>query len=219
MQTRRHGPIQVVQLCLVISICFGWFILASILSVIAGFPVTPVRDASLLGICLFEGLMALAALTVLRFSRFEIRTLIPIPSFGGTLHGAAITLGAIVITWPLYAIFGPNHSAIEQVTQMAAQSRITLPAAVVASLVNGAYEEVFLCGYILRAVEGFGVSIAIGLSMLVRLLYHLYQGPYGALAVVGFGLLASIYFWRTRQLWPVVFAHALADLLALAGAG
>ncbi len=123
-----------------------------------------------------------------------------------------------MITWPLYAIFGPNHFAIEQVTQMATQSRITLPAAAIASLVNGAYEEVFLCGYLLRAVEALGASIAICLSTLVRLLYHLYQGPYGALGVVGFGLLASIYFWRTRQLWPIVCAHALADLVGFAGA-
>ena len=219
MQTQSHKPIQVVQLCLVVSICFGWFIFASIQSVNAGFPITRVRDASLLDTCLFEGLMALAALAVLHLSRFELRTLIPVPSFGGTLRGAAITLASIVVTWALYAIFGRNHSAIAQITQIAAQSLVTLPVALVWSLCNGTYEEVFLCGYMLRAVEGLGALSAIGLSTLVRLLYHLYQGPYGALAAVGFGLVASIYFWRTRQLWPVVFAHAFADLIALAGPG
>jgi membrane protease YdiL (CAAX protease family) len=219
MQTQSDAPVRVVPLVLVISICFGWFIFASIQSVLDGFPVTPFYDATLWGICLFEVLMTVVALTVLRLSGFNVRSLIPAPSARGTMHGAGIALGALVLSWPLAALFGADHPAIEHVTEMAAQSRVTLPAALAVSVVNGAYEEIFLCGYVLRAVERLGASMAIGLSTLIRLLYHLYQGPYGALAVVGFGLLASIYFWRTRQLWPIVFAHASTDLVALAGDG
>ena len=45
------------------------------------------------------------------------------------------------------------------------------------------------------------------------MLYHLYQGPLGAVWVLGFGLVMSLYYVRTRKLFPVVIAHVLADIV------
>ena len=84
------------------------------------------------------------------------------------------------------------------------------------SLLNGLYEETFLLGYLIRGFSAAGASFALGLNVLVRLLYHLYQGPMGAVSVVIFGLVVGYYYWRTRVLWPAVFAHMLADVLGLA---
>lgn len=94
---------------------------------------------------------------------------------------------------------------------MVAGAQISLGPLLAMSLVNGIYEEVFLLGYLQRALEGFGASFAVGVSLLVRVLYHLYQGPSGALYVLGFGLVLGLYFLRTRELWPVAFAHIFAD--------
>jgi membrane protease YdiL (CAAX protease family) len=49
--------------------------------------------------------------------------------------------------------------------------------------------------------------------LLVRVLYHLYQGPVGAVWVLAIGLVFGLYFMRTNQLWPPVFAHILWDIV------
>jgi membrane protease YdiL (CAAX protease family) len=46
-------------------------------------------------------------------------------------------------------------------------------------------------------------------------MYHLYQGPLGAILVLGFGVVVSLFYWRFRQVWPVMVAHMLADAAAL----
>jgi membrane protease YdiL (CAAX protease family) len=74
------------------------------------------------------------------------------------------------------------------------------------------FEELFLTGYLLRALIRFGASIAIGVPVLVRALCHLYQGPLGTMSVIGAGVVLGAYYWRKRQLWPVVFAHIFADI-------
>lgn len=81
------------------------------------------------------------------------------------------------------------------------------------AIVNGAYEEVFLLGFLMRGLRRFGASNAIGVSLLVRLLHHMYQGPLGALSVLVFGGVLSIFYWRKGQLFPAVFAHVLAHIV------
>jgi membrane protease YdiL (CAAX protease family) len=57
--------------------------------------------------------------------------------------------------------------------------------------------------------------VAINTSVVVRLLYHLYQGPIGIMTIVPMGLLYGYVYSRTRQLWPLVVAHVLVDLIGL----
>jgi membrane protease YdiL (CAAX protease family) len=35
------------------------------------------------------------------------------------------------------------------------------------------------------------------------------------LGVFAFGLIFALAYWRWRQLWPLIVAHSLSDLLAL----
>jgi len=49
----------------------------------------------------------------------------------------------------------------------------------------------------------------------VRLLYHLYQGPIGVLTAVPMGLLYGYIYSRTRQLWPMIVAHVLLIIVSL----
>lgn len=52
-------------------------------------------------------------------------------------------------------------------------------------------------------------------SVLIRVLYHLYQGldafPFHAM----YGLIQAYVFVRTGRLWPLIVSHALLDLYAL----
>ena len=63
--------------------------------------------------------------------------------------------------------------------------------------------------------RGAGMWIAINVSTVVRLLYHLYQGPIGVITIVPMGLLYGYLYARTRQLWPLIVAHVLLDIIGL----
>jgi uncharacterized protein len=84
------------------------------------------------------------------------------------------------------------------------------------SVVNAIAEELFVAGYVITALQPRrGMWVAINASVVVRLLYHLYQGPIGVLTSVPMGLLYGYLYSRTRQLWPLVVAHVLLVLVTL----
>jgi len=101
----------------------------------------------------------------------------------------------------------------------AADKNLSMELVFLASTVNGIFEETFVAGYIITALrEPRGVWTAINVSTVVRLLYHLYQGPLGILSVVPMGLLYGYFYTRTRQLWPLILAHVLIDIIGLSSA-
>jgi membrane protease YdiL (CAAX protease family) len=114
------------------------------------------------------------------------------------------------------AFLHANQLDVQPITVIAAKAKPTLFFILAVSILNGLYEETFLLGYLVRGFSAAGASFAVGLSILVRLLYHLYQGPVGAVSVVVFGLIVSYYYWRTPVLWPAVLAHTIADVIGLA---
>ncbi len=66
------------------------------------------------------------------------------------------------------------------------------------------------------AVQAASLAMAVNVSAVIRLSYHLYQGVAGVLAIVPLGLLFGFWFARTRQLWPLIVAHAILDFVAFA---
>ena len=94
--------------------------------------------------------------------------------------------------------------------------RLGLFEILVMSLVNGLFEEVFVCGYVLRALSPHtGILLAAAASCMIRFSYHLYQGavawPFHAVFAIIF---VSIYVVH-RQLWPLMTAHVVLDIAAL----
>ena len=57
------------------------------------------------------------------------------------------------------------------------------------------------------------VAAVVGVSLLVRVLYHLYQGPLGALSILVFGIVITVYFVMSNKLWPPVVCHVVADVV------
>ena len=83
-------------------------------------------------------------------------------------------------------------------------------------VINPIFEELIVVAYVIQAIEKkHGVTFAIGASVFIRLLYHLYQGPAAVVAILPMGVLFAVVYWRWRALWPLVVAHGLADLIAL----
>ncbi|QNH23135.1 CAAX protease self-immunity [Xanthomonas sp. GW] len=94
--------------------------------------------------------------------------------------------------------------------------KLSLAGVVVVSLINPIFEEVFVCAYVIRALQrNHSPAFAVNVSVAIRASYHLYQGPIGAISLVIVGLIFGWWFARTGRLWPAIIAHGLMDLLAL----
>lgn len=195
-------------------LCFGLSIAASVQAVIAGFPapIGSFSDASLVWLVVTEVVLGMAAILFLSLRGYPVASLLPAPTLRGTaagvgLYGAAWIVGALV-AMPFSG--GPGEQPIARMVQAATP---TLPVVVVMALVNGSFEEVFLLGVLLRGLRTHGRSFALGVMLLVRLLCHLYQGPWGAAYVLGIGLVFGLAYLRWQVLWPLVFAHVLWDIV------
>lgn len=205
------------EACLVVGICFGFFILISVDAVLQGFPTSgSFSDANLVSIMAIECVFGAIALAVLHFRGYSIQDLLPSPTWSGCLSGTILCVVALFGCWLVALFFPQNQLEMQPIAVIADNARPTLAFVIALSVLNGLYEETFLLGYLVRGFSAAGASFALGLSILVRLSYHLYQGPFGAVSVVVFGLIVSYYYWRTRVLWPAVFAHTLADVAGLA---
>ncbi|MFZ6653910.1 CPBP family intramembrane glutamic endopeptidase [Undibacterium sp. TJN19] len=210
-----QAPVHSGEIIAIITICFGLFILASLQAVALGFPAGGAfNDHVLLSMAYTECVLATVALVVLRIRGYTLASLWPVPDLRGSGIGilllAASYLG-LSIVYPLL----PVNSMVEQpIATIVSQSHPSFIGILLISIINGWYEETFLLAYLVRGLDRLGASTAIGISALVRLMYHLYQGPVGAVSVLVFGIIISTYYWRSRNLWPAVFAHMLADFVA-----
>jgi len=205
------------EAAIVVAIAFGWFILASLQAVAQGFPGSgSFSDASLLSLLMLEGVFGALALAFLHRRGHALQELLPTPTVAGCLVGAALCGGATLAWYIVAQAFPASQHQAQPIAEILGHARPSQAVAIALAMFNGLYEETFLLGYLVRSFAAAGASLALGLSLLVRVLYHLYQGPLGTVSVLVFGLVLSAYYWRTRRLWPAVFAHTLADALALA---
>jgi membrane protease YdiL (CAAX protease family) len=198
-----------------VLLCFGWFIVASLSALQNWRPGSgghAFTDNSFIAMIVLELVLAATAIAVLQARGYPLRTLYPQPSWSGALIGVGLVSGAravIMLVIPLVP-----HPAGMPIEEMTANAHVSLATLVPLSIVNGAYEEVFLLAYLMRGLRRYGASTALGIMLLVRLLYHAYQGPLGALSVGLYGAVVGVYYQRTGRLFPAVASHVMLDVAA-----
>ena len=79
--------------------------------------------------------------------------------------------------------------------------------------INSIFEEITVTAYVIEALGAQGAGLAITASTLLRFSYHLYQGPLASLSIVPLGLLFGMMFWRWRNIWPLIVAHTIANVV------
>jgi membrane protease YdiL (CAAX protease family) len=84
-------------------------------------------------------------------------------------------------------------------------------------IVNSIFEEFILIGYLFKRLEKYHPVIIIGLSMLIRQLYHTYQGWLSLVMILPTGLVFGYYYYKYKKLWPVIIAHGFSNLIAFLG--
>ena len=216
----KHPHISLPQALMIVVICFGYFILGSVSAISSGALESGgdgavFSDNMFISIMMLEVVLACTALAVLRASKFPLASLLPRPSWNGVGVGLLLYAATCVACLVVDALAGAR--AAEPVESMVEQAHVSLLVLLPLALINGTFEEVFLLAYLQRGLRRFGGSNAVGISVLVRLLYHLYQGPVGATKMLMVGLVFSLYYFRTGRLFPVVASHVVADVVPFLG--
>jgi membrane protease YdiL (CAAX protease family) len=207
-----------VEFLVVIMWAFGLPIFTSILSIGQPQGAAVFSDAALIGTVVFELMVAAGLIWFLRVREWTLEKVGLGVDGRGTLWGIALlaavyALSAVV---QLLAQFLPidMNSIVAQIPRSDGQLSMEVVFAV--SVVNGIFEEAFVAGYAITALQqARGMWIAINVSTAVRVLYHLYQGPFAFLTIVPMGLLFGYVYARTRRLWPLIVAHVLLDIAGL----
>lgn len=86
---------------------------------------------------------------------------------------------------------------------------------VLLSAINAVVEEFLWLGLGVAALRRYGLGFACIVSVALRTMLHIYQGPLALIAILPLGVVYTAYYVRTRRIWPVVLAHCLQDLLSL----
>ncbi len=200
------------EVLLINTICFGPFIGWSAYELISGVRHIVFDDRRLYTIVAIEVVAgAIAALLLRRFgwrfSEFGLRFSMP-ETIGGSILLLAYSLVGALTYGIAHAVSGRELDKYVKV-----ETHVGWIALVVTLLVNPLFEELFEVAYNLRALERYGPAFAISVSALIRFACHLYQGPMASVTILPLGILFAAAYWRWRRLWPLVFAHAVADTL------
>jgi membrane protease YdiL (CAAX protease family) len=202
-----------VEFVVVIGGAFGLFVLASVVQALVQ-PRLDTSDDELRSLLTYEVILLAVLGTFLHIRGWTTSLL------GLDLHPRDFLLGAVLAV-AVYAVEFAGSLIAQLIFPLKKPPTLVYPSItvlnfLVASVINPIFEEVFLCGYVVSALQkSRGPWAAINVSTAIRLLCHLYQGAFGVLSIVPTGLIFAYWFARTRRLWPPIVAHGLLNFIEL----
>lgn len=172
-------------------------------------------ETSVLGLLAFE--VAYGALVVLYLRRrgwrlqqvslaWEWKDLLR--GGGVWLLGYLVWIAGWLLAWAAFPVHGESLAGLQL------SSRVGLPTAALASLINPIFEEGLWLAYVTQGPGRGRPLLAAALSVGVRSLVHAYQGWAALYGIAPLGVWYLRYYRRTGRLAPVLLAHGLQDLLA-----
>jgi|CXWK01.1.fsa_nt_gi membrane protease YdiL (CAAX protease family) len=207
------------EIAIVLTVAFGLFVWGAIDGFVNPSPPsdTPFTNDALMALTLVELVLFALLLPFLKVRGWTRSAIGLAPAPGQTLMGFALTAGTIAIFALTNALAHGNAAEPAANPALKQAADLSLWTILAVSLVNAAYEEIFVTGYLISAVkEKWPAYFAIALSTGLRGLYHLYQGLVPAIAIGAMGLMFAIYYARSGKLWPLIVAHFILDVLSFA---
>jgi membrane protease YdiL (CAAX protease family) len=203
---------------------FGYFTFTSlvwflyILTAPADFSMPALSDTDLYSIVGYEIIALLLISNFLYLRGWSMRDFNLQLSWRLTGAGILLALAYYFIYYFLWivveAVLGPFE--ISWTEPASVNPGLSLTAILIASIVNPLFEESLVTGYIMKSQTARkGVWYAINISIFIRLLYHLYQGPLVVIGIVPLGWLFAYVYARWNRLWPIIIAHGILDFIAL----
>ncbi len=195
------------EFVLVIALPLGLSIAGS-LSAAFSYSGAPIEfgDAEVVGVIAYELIIAPIVWLVLRRRGWTWGDFSVHASKGSTLFGMIIAAIVLAAWYAFEAAFGKVPAVLTATT----------PWVLAVSISNPLFEELLVLGYVVQAMrKRFGLTTAFNVSVAIRLLYHLYQGPLAVIPIAIFGLVVSVVYVRMGRLWPAIVAHGILDFVGL----
>jgi membrane protease YdiL (CAAX protease family) len=215
----------VVELGLVLLLAFAPALLSLLLTAAGGAANEPASSLTVgeaaagILITIFLSWSPLLVLAYLLRRNGEHLSTIGLGRFSARDLGAAVLLliGSFIVVWALTPVFQGLGSKEVDFLYRDLPLWFTGIQAVLIAVTAGVTEEVLVRGYAQTRLEQLGLPGAVVVLAPTALwsVLHVYQGLAAVAIIFGLGLLWSIYFQRTRRLWPLVVAHILYDLIGL----
>jgi uncharacterized protein len=205
------------EAALVISITFGYPVIRNIVAAFNPPTSPPLSNAHLVKLLLWEPALAAVALLILK-ANGNLNSFGLTPTWKGTAEGLILAIGTYAVCILVYLVVYPFFPvALHQRPNELVAPDLIFGLVIAVSIVNPLFEEFFVSGYLITTLKQWKDPwFAINVSVTVRLLYHLYQGPPGVVAILPIGFVFAQWYDRTGRLWPLVIAHALFDYTGLA---
>lgn len=202
------------ELVLINLLCFGPFVVLSVVGLAARETVLVFDDRDALRIVVIEVVCGAIAALLLRARGWTLQDLGLRISLPQTIGGMLLLIGSLLLISTFYEVVR-YATGMEPDAITASQTKLTWPVLIALTLANPLYDEVFLVAYNVRAAESHGPAFAITLSAAIRFLCHLEQGPMAAMAILPLGILFATIYWRWRLVWPLVVAHGVMDFMGM----
>ena len=206
------------EFAFVLAAAQGMFVYSSIRVLLHGTRRLAETDAGQWLLATHEAIVFLLIGAFLRARGWTLEHIGLIPGWRDTAIG--IVLAGLVfavdrgVYWAFYELRSPVMH--ELMTVHLVYRPFTAVSVAMVVLMNPLYEEVFSAGYLITALKmRFHPAVTIAAGVVLRILYHLYQGPISILHVVPLGVIFGLWYVRTGRLWPLVVAHAALDAFAL----
>ena len=199
------------EFCLVLLVGFGPLIVFLLPNLLRSRPVV-VNNAGVLWFPLVELVLLIPILWIGKLRGWSLSTFGSRISWKATGGGILLFLVAESVMVGITYALGIIHPAPAPAVSA---GRLALLPILLISLVNPVFEEVLQTGYFIHHLKQFGMWPAVLASAAFRGLFHLQFGINTVVSVFVMGAIFALVYWRRRQLWPLIIAHSLADLLPL----
>jgi len=207
-----------VEFVVVIGLAFGNFILGSIAFVLAHPSSAPITENHLLFLIIYEPIILLVVYWFLKQRGWKLSDFKLQPSLQSSGYGIFLAVCgyvSFVVVWIIVSFISPEY--LKEISEAPlASNNISLINIVAVSIINPCFEEILVVGYVITSLRQVkGETYAVNISVAIRLLYHLYQGPIAVMSIVPLGLIFAYWYARKENLWSVIIAHALFDFFGL----
>jgi uncharacterized protein len=204
------------ELVLVTAISFTLFTVASAWVLLAGVRQLDLTTARVLRGILIELLILLAVGAILRARGWTLERLGLKFSWKAALAGVPFFILYLLLYWITATVVLLLWPAAREVWVFRYTVSAPFWLLLVMLVINSFFEEVMVTAYAVTALSREGAALAITASTLLRFAYHLYQGPLASISVIPLGLAFAAMFWRGRNVWPLIVAHTIANVVVFA---
>jgi membrane protease YdiL (CAAX protease family) len=209
------------EFCLVIFICFGLTIFANsvwIVRHLSHVPLTPTNsvvrlnnDGIIVSVIL-ELLTLGIVLLIGRIRGWSLTTFGLQPSWNWTGAGVLLFFAFLLVQRILGVL---TRMVFHSTVDFHRVSHLTIPFIILISIINPFFEEAMESGYFFNSLQRHGMWLTVLAAALFRGFLHTTMGISGFVTMFAMGLLYGFFYWRWRQLWPLIVAHSLQMVYSL----